>query len=337
MPAVEERRTLALQLKGYLLLFEQLLADHLAQLDNASSLLSIAAIDEPDTIAAIGPTYFTQPLLHTPPLPEDPPDAAKVFRPGRFGVRADRARDEGRRERALDHMLARFGEAFDDAAIAVTQKTTDDVHATTRARLARKRKFLEDVVTLSRARGSGIDYRFGTLAYVPAADGMLLLLPMQTAIERRIALLADVDGALNGPVYSRLYVVEHVVLRPRSDPTHDSDDDDFALSLVYRTPVQAPDWQQLIERIARENCPAHLDLRYVPLNDDSDVARFEVLYSTWATAWQPSAAVVDTRWPPKPFLDESAPVDVPDNAALAGVDVAAGELRDFLSSRRAKV
>ena len=67
------RQALAQQLKGYLLLFEQLLADHLAQLANAWKLFSLD----------LGPdarhSYFWQPLVHTPERETDPPDALMLL------------------------------------------------------------------------------------------------------------------------------------------------------------------------------------------------------------------------------------------------------------------
>lgn len=62
------REALAQQLKGYLLLFEQLLANHLAQLANAWQLFAL------EHGADARRSYFYQPLIHTPERETDPPD-----------------------------------------------------------------------------------------------------------------------------------------------------------------------------------------------------------------------------------------------------------------------
>lgn len=70
-PVVFDRRSreaLARQLKGYLLLFEQLLANHLAQLANAWRLFAL------ESGADAQRSYYYEPLIHTPERETDPPD-----------------------------------------------------------------------------------------------------------------------------------------------------------------------------------------------------------------------------------------------------------------------
>ena len=62
------------QLRAYLLVFEQLLADNLAQLANVSKLFSL---DED-----LDRSYFYQSLVHDPPRPGDPPAIADVLLQG---------------------------------------------------------------------------------------------------------------------------------------------------------------------------------------------------------------------------------------------------------------
>ncbi|MGZ8244778.1 hypothetical protein [Methylomagnum sp.] len=86
--ASQRRRRLAeaRQLKAYLLFFEQLLANYLAQLAHAADLFSL----DP----TLDRTYFSLPLAHVPPRGSDPPDAIEVLRrsrnitpgPGRFSI-----------------------------------------------------------------------------------------------------------------------------------------------------------------------------------------------------------------------------------------------------------
>lgn len=82
--AQAEHRARIRQLRAYLLVFEQLLANDLSQLAHVSELFSLN--EELDR------SYFYQPLAHDPPLPEDPPDIVEVLMqsPGAPGANAVR-------------------------------------------------------------------------------------------------------------------------------------------------------------------------------------------------------------------------------------------------------
>ncbi|MGH9560223.1 MAG: hypothetical protein ACRD3S_02115, partial [Terracidiphilus sp.] len=66
-----ERLARIRQLRAYLLVFEQSLADYLAQLANVSELFSL----NPE----LDRSYFYQPLAHDPPHPDDPPNILEVM------------------------------------------------------------------------------------------------------------------------------------------------------------------------------------------------------------------------------------------------------------------
>lgn len=205
-PGAEARReALSRQLKGYLLVFEQVIADYLAQLDHLAPLLSFRKLDG---------TYFTQPLVHPAPAertdsfvsedPDDPPHIAPVLgagtaagRPGaapRGGAWFERyvagiarlaASDDdvaARREGAFDHLLARFNETF-------PHWQTQDVTNTDGAGLVEaKRQFLSDAVRLGAERGLGQDVRH---------DG-------RSALIDRVALKTGFEGDI--------CLVEHILL-----------------------------------------------------------------------------------------------------------------------------
>lgn len=201
--ARKAREAEARQLKGYLLFFEQLLADYLAQLEHAAPLYSFLRQDQ---------TYFAQPLVRPGSGdPDEPPDIAPVLgevprhRDGGGKTNPDwfetylsglnaltTARDVApeRQNRALDHMLARFNERFDtDALWRLTRDRQQSWPAFLDWLGQRKRRFLSDFPTLSARRGIGVD----------------LLEPDQTALERRIALKTGIDGDI--------LIVEHQLLR----------------------------------------------------------------------------------------------------------------------------
>ena len=147
------RHAQARQLKAYLLLFEQMLANYLSQLRHMYQLFSWQVGDDR--------TYFTQLVTGISDLDElfvaavvDPVDRLEQL--GTIieseGLAADR------RNQFLDHLLARFSEDFTDYSLLVTGLYGEDAGA---ARLiADKRAFLADFPRLSGFRGSAHDYRF---------------------------------------------------------------------------------------------------------------------------------------------------------------------------------
>jgi hypothetical protein len=84
LEADAQHRARIRQLRAYLLFFEQLLADNLAQLAHVSELFSLN--EELDR------SYFYQPLAHDPPHPDDPPNIVEVLLqdPGDPGTNAAR-------------------------------------------------------------------------------------------------------------------------------------------------------------------------------------------------------------------------------------------------------
>ena len=117
-----ERRAQAKQLKGYLLMFEQLIAGYLSQLENNN--LSFSSDTE------LSSTIFHQPLYHLPGIA----DILKAFDPSattwtnfindenntyRQVLRNEsESQDQflDRRNRMMDHLLSRLGEHMDDLA-----------------------------------------------------------------------------------------------------------------------------------------------------------------------------------------------------------------------------
>ena len=103
-----DRHAKVMQLKGYLLLFEQHLANHLAQLENMNEFFNIEYKDDKKT-------YFSQRLKNVPgsidllPLIEDSNELEKISQ-----ELLEDIQDTKRRIGSIyDHLLARFGESLD--------------------------------------------------------------------------------------------------------------------------------------------------------------------------------------------------------------------------------
>ncbi len=156
------RKAQARQLKGYLVFFDQLLANYLAQLAQVRDLFSWE-MDEATmahkTAIARSPdrrqTYFTQ-GLHFPDDPAILGDGLAYL----HAIQEDPETYRDRRSRFLDHLLGRFAESFADYVVLnyrMFQKHRDKVEHETKI-IHDKAHFLQDYPTLSRDRFRAFNY-----------------------------------------------------------------------------------------------------------------------------------------------------------------------------------
>lgn len=145
--ATPQRRAQARQLKGYLMVFEQLLRNEHAQLAHLGDLFSL----DP----TIDRTYFSG-LFDAKQIVgyDDLVDAA--LNPASLQQLIEtRAEFLDRRNRFLDHLLARFGESFGDYAMALT-----DLEGQSRARadlVQAKVTFLRELPRIGHDRGKAFN------------------------------------------------------------------------------------------------------------------------------------------------------------------------------------
>lgn len=145
--AGKERLARARQLKGYLLLYDQLLANYFAQLAHIKELFSS---DE-----TIRQTYFSQTVKGLKNSGE------LYFSPGTLEEDLEDLLESqdvffGRRNRFLDHLLARFNERFNEYALLMyslsqEEETRDDL-------IYDKALFIQDFPEISMNRFAGFDY-----------------------------------------------------------------------------------------------------------------------------------------------------------------------------------
>jgi hypothetical protein len=146
--AATRRKSQAKQLKAYLLFFDQVLANYFAQLAHVGELLSA------DHSKAR--TYFGNVVKNLK-------DARELFRDeGNWEEAVEevlKAADLDpyveRKNRFLDHLLARFAEQFNDYVFLMYRLYDKDAG---RAVIRHKVNFLEDYFHVSALRGSGLDY-----------------------------------------------------------------------------------------------------------------------------------------------------------------------------------
>lgn len=142
------RKSQARQLKGYLLFFDQILASYFAHLEKVKDLLSVDN--------RLKKTYFTQAvsdLTDFSDLVSDYP----TDQPGDLSdlLFAELDRNIERKNRLLDHLIARFAEKFSDYTFLMKQLYGDYA---SEAILHSKENFLKDYDITSRQRGSAFNY-----------------------------------------------------------------------------------------------------------------------------------------------------------------------------------
>ena len=142
------RKSQAKQLKGYLLFFDQLLASYFAHLGKVKDLLSVDN--------QLERTYFTQTVKDIKGFdelvknyPDDNPETLteKLFK--------DLDNPVERKNKLLDHLLARFAEKFSDFAFLMKELYGSFANE---AILHSKEKFLKDYPVTSSQRGCGFNY-----------------------------------------------------------------------------------------------------------------------------------------------------------------------------------
>lgn len=244
--ASPERKAQARQLKAYLLFYDQLLANYFAQLANVGTLFSFHD-ETPDS-------YFSQAVKDDPDgtldldaVRNSGPDHEAVLRriteePWGQGVSSDRP-GLRRRNRLLDHLLARVGEQFGDySLLQLGAAGSDDLPAADR--LARdKRAFLRDYPRIGRDRGVGFNY------LAPAPDGSSEFLPGDCTDPAGLVrhLTAALPDALSGFLWAQTQPDEQQVL---TDPNAARGDTGAVLIAVLNRVIHAGESMYTVDRFA---------------------------------------------------------------------------------------
>lgn len=115
----ELRKAQAKQLKGFLLFFDQLLGNYLAQLAHVGELFSMNGELDENGEFVINKTYFTQGLEAVVPDMGDLLVDGQHYVENLQHLAEDTKGFDERRNRFLNHLMARFGEQFTDYALLV--------------------------------------------------------------------------------------------------------------------------------------------------------------------------------------------------------------------------
>jgi hypothetical protein len=315
--APAQRQAQAKQLKAYLLFFDQLLANYFAQLAHVNELFSFYSPQSR--------TYFSQLIDDTRLALDDiwvnDRDTRATHLQSITEDSAAGAPGDARKNRFLNHLLARFAEEFTDYSLHVfAQSSPADL-------IDAKSAFLRDYRELGAARGRAFDYTL-------PAWGAENVSGLEKRISRKLGLasyrrrdLADLSADDAGG----FHMLEPILLRPRQadlsqwkqaadavgwqtaillalpqtkDQPQRKDPFSLRLSFVF------PDWisrfdHDFVWRMLREESPAHLNIHLLWLSREH-MRVFEAAYKDWLESMITGAGSPATETPttrPAPLAD----------------------------------
>ncbi|EFL92045.1 hypothetical protein REG_1016 [Candidatus Regiella insecticola LSR1] len=211
-----ERKIQAKQLKAYLLFFDQLLANYLAQLANIRTLFCLPT---GDTASRSIQTYFTQSVTDVPELDSVlNPDHKTHLQQAIENIDTKITREN----KLLNHLMARFGEQFIDDALLLYDKQQQRKPMISLGEnkapwqgfhLEDKLAFLQAYPQMSAARGSAFNYtqKRGDTDNI-------------AGLKRRLCGLLGIQAVNTATINDEgFHLVEHLLLRPRSSPSETTD------------------------------------------------------------------------------------------------------------------
>ena len=193
-----KRKGQAKQLKGYLLFFEQVLANYLSQIAHCKDLFSF---ENPDNR-----TYFYQELRES--VPDIAPILEEVYSDDLPTLVENEEGKLERKNRLLNHLLARFAEQMTEYSLMMySLHSNDEWNTATTELIEAKKTLLKEYPTLSASRGKGLDYTKD--AWTSNVTGL----------EQNIRRLLGIPGSrrsdfTNGQEEG-FHILEHILLSPR--------------------------------------------------------------------------------------------------------------------------
>ncbi len=154
---LERRKAAAKQLKGFLMHFDQLLANYFSQLAHVKDLFSMNAKKDRFGNYIIGRTYYTRPLFDIVPNV----DELYVDKNGHAVTLNSIAENEEdfytRKNKFLNHLIGRFAEQFTDYALLTFKISGESIAS--KELVEDKLAFLNSYPSISSSRGKGFNYQ----------------------------------------------------------------------------------------------------------------------------------------------------------------------------------
>ena len=215
----EPRQAQAKQLQAYLMVFDQLLINFLAQLANTRELFAVQPDRGIATTESPQPTYFTSKLSSEVAGVEDIINGYSSDYSSRLAsIVTDPDIDTSRMNRLLNHLLARHGQDFTSAATLYpptedNSNISEQISAHLKV-IPAKQRFLQDYADLSKNRAKGFDYTDVNTTGTDNVEGLKKrisrLLDIQDFSHRMLASLTNPsDQAAEG-----FHLIDHILLRP---------------------------------------------------------------------------------------------------------------------------
>lgn len=318
--APAQRKAQAKQLKAYLMFFDQLLANYFAQLANAKELFSFhaqasrtyfaqavedAGLDLDEVLGSDRAAYAAR----VQEITEASALGMETIDPDSPTVSERKSRFE-RKNRFLNHLLARFAEQFTDYSLLLYAHSKEQEEQDL---IEDKSAFLRDYHEIGAARGSGFNYALPSW-------GMENISGLEKRINRKLGLstLHKRDlSALPADDEGGFHMLEHLLLRPsladkeqwaqaaagtgwqaaafiaqpeRKDPYS------HQISFVFPKWIERftdEGFSDLIEKTLREETPAHIRISLHWL-DREEMKAFEAACKDWLEGyiagrlWQPA-------------------------------------------------
>ncbi len=280
--ASQLRQAQARQLKGYLMFYDQLLSTLFTQLSHATDLFSFKGSGCRSYFADM----VDDPELNLAPIRRNGDEEHQTKLQQMIDQSPYQCKAGDRRNRFLNHMLARFSEQFTDyslllhGASPVTETESDELRVSEKL-IKDKQAFLQHYPSISAARGGAFNY-----LEPPGVDNV-------SGLQERIRLKLG----LSGEGEEAFYIVEHILLRamkadqqqnlPFLEAAYSKDPFSLQLSFVFADwPGQfTASFRHLVEQTVRDETPAHLTV-YIHWFDKNVMADFEAAYEDWLTALQ---------------------------------------------------
>jgi hypothetical protein len=272
--ADDRRKALAYQLKAYLLFFDQVMANYFAQLSHVKDLFST----DPDLQC----TYFYQ-------MVDSFTDYNKIYSPvcDISSLQDDMSID--RRNRFLDHLIARFAERFHDIAYTMYSIFVSKPENM----FSYKCDFLKDYPVISSERSLAYNYSLKN-------DNDLWNTENVSGLEKRLSRLLGISNYKRRNLSDSdegMYLIENILLRPeqKDDPflpvcldpkcadCAEVDPYSYRIHIIlpaYSSRFSNMDFRRFAEEVIREETPAHI-LPKICWISKEDMVELEIRYHDW--------------------------------------------------------
>jgi hypothetical protein len=274
-----KRRALAYQLKAWLLFFDQILANDCAQLARVKELFS--------TDPALRRTYFYQAVDSFAEWQQiyDTTDIVATIE----SDIEDKKLQIDRRNRFLDHLIARFAERFHEYAAVTASVLSEPPESLIRV----KCDFLRSYPVISADRGLARD-----VSQAPGID--LSLNSNVSGLQKRLAKLLGIPTRPAADDGERIFLVENILLRfgdfeepllpaciaPTCADCADDDPYSYRVHVVlpaYAGRFKTMGFRRFAEEVIRQETPAHV-LPKICWVDRETMHRLETTRSEWIEA-----------------------------------------------------